>query len=181
VNFLFGFSGRIGRGQWWLGQLAMIGILVGCVAVVIGVGGFADLPGQSAAEMLGQAGWSIVAVIVATSILVSWVNIATTVKRFHDRDKSGFWAFIVLVPYIGVIWQIVECGFLPGSRGSNSYGSGGGGGLDIGDFGLDDASPAVKAEIARLERMSAKTTAPAPAATQSFKRAQPSGFGRRGL
>jgi len=45
-----------------------------------------------------------------------------TIKRFHDRDKSGFWYCVCFVPYVGVIWQVVECGFFPGTPGGNRYG-----------------------------------------------------------
>ena len=70
----------------------------------------------------GNAGPSVVAIVLAVVVLIVWINIASTVKRFHDRDKSGVWFLIVFVPYIGAIWQLVECGFLPGSPGNNDYG-----------------------------------------------------------
>ena len=34
MNLLFGFSGRIGRAHWWLGQLAIVGVLF--VALILG-------------------------------------------------------------------------------------------------------------------------------------------------
>jgi uncharacterized membrane protein YhaH (DUF805 family) len=43
------------------------------------------------------------------------------VKRWHDRNKSGAWALINLIPIIG-LWAIVENGFLRGNRESNIYG-----------------------------------------------------------
>lgn len=51
-----------------------------------------------------------------------WFSLALQVKRWHDRNKSGFWVFIGLVPYIGSIWQFVECGCLRGTDGPNRYG-----------------------------------------------------------
>jgi len=51
-----------------------------------------------------------------------WISIAVQVKRWHDQDKSGAMAFIGCIPVIGTIWVIVECGFLPGTPGENSYG-----------------------------------------------------------
>jgi uncharacterized membrane protein YhaH (DUF805 family) len=39
MNLLFGFSGRIGRLQWWLAQLANTGVLLaGAVMVFMSVG-----------------------------------------------------------------------------------------------------------------------------------------------
>ena len=44
------------------------------------------------------------------------------IKRFHDRDKSGWWMLIVLIPIVGAIWLLVELGFLPGTPGPNRFG-----------------------------------------------------------
>ena len=46
-------------------------------------------------------------------ILILWVigfymSLAIYAKRWHDRDKSGWWTLIVLVPIIGSIWLLVE-------------------------------------------------------------------------
>ena len=50
------------------------------------------------------------------------MGLATATKRYHDRNKSGWWILIVFVPVIGAIWYFVECGFLRGTRGPNPYG-----------------------------------------------------------
>lgn len=60
--------------------------------------------------------------IMVGYVLMGWVSLALTVKRWHDRDKSGFWVFITLVPLIGSIWHMVETSFLPGVPGPNRYG-----------------------------------------------------------
>jgi uncharacterized membrane protein YhaH (DUF805 family) len=44
------------------------------------------------------------------------------IKRFHDRDKSGWWVLIGLVPIIGAIWLLIELGFLKGTPGPNRFG-----------------------------------------------------------
>jgi uncharacterized membrane protein YhaH (DUF805 family) len=44
------------------------------------------------------------------------------VKRYHDRNKSGWWILIVFVPVIGGLWYFIECGFLRGTPGPNTYG-----------------------------------------------------------
>lgn len=43
------------------------------------------------------------------------------IKRWHDRDKSGWWMLIVLIPLVGLIWFLVELGLLPGTPGSNRF------------------------------------------------------------
>ena len=40
------------------------------------------------------------------------------IKRFHDRDKSGWWVLIWLIPIIGAIWLLIELGFLKGNPGA---------------------------------------------------------------
>ena len=55
-------------------------------------------------------------------LLAIWPAIAVSVKRWHDRGKSGWWILIGLVPLIGGIWALIETGFLPGTPGTNEYG-----------------------------------------------------------
>lgn len=50
------------------------------------------------------------------------VNFAVLAKRWHDRNKSAWWAFIHLVPIIGVLWTFVELGFFRGTTGKNRFG-----------------------------------------------------------
>ena len=47
-----------------------------------------------------------------------------TVKRYHDRGKSGWWYLIQFIPIIGPIWAFVELGFCSGDDGDNDYGDG---------------------------------------------------------
>ncbi len=56
---------------------------------------------------------------VELPLLYAFVNIS--IKRFHDRDKSGWWVLIVLVPLIGELWYLIDAGFLPGTDGPNRY------------------------------------------------------------
>ena len=53
----------------------------------------------------------------------TWISLAIQVKRWHDRDKSGWWALINIVPVIGGLWALVECGFLKGDEGANRFGA----------------------------------------------------------
>jgi DnaJ like chaperone protein len=51
-----------------------------------------------------------------------WPTVAVQVKRWHDRDKSGWWYLISYVPIIGPPWVLIELGFLKGTDGANRYG-----------------------------------------------------------
>lgn len=119
LNMLFGFKGRIGRGSWWLAQLLAIPVvyLFGFTALA-GLG--MNVPEGGEAD--AATGGGIVLAIGLALVVAIWINVATTVKRFHDRGKSGAWFFIVFVPFIGGIWQLIECGFCTGDDGDNDYG-----------------------------------------------------------
>ncbi len=56
------------------------------------------------------------------NLLLLWPAIATSAKRWHDRNKSAWWVLIVLVPVLGWLWALVENGFLRGTRGDNRFG-----------------------------------------------------------
>ncbi len=182
MDFLFSFSGRIGRAKWWLSQLAVVMIWV------IVIGAFAlfvqtvDPSAEHAEGELSNGGLSTLIALLSAIVLSTWINLAGTVKRFHDRDKSGFWFLITLIPFIGPIWLIVECGVLEGTRGGNRFGPPPG--------GMDGFADELEAHIAKMqaERMprqgtapAARTSAPVPVAQLSSRRpTSPGGFGRRG-
>jgi uncharacterized membrane protein YhaH (DUF805 family) len=48
-------------------------------------------------------------------------NLAVTVRRLHDQDKSGWWILIALIPIIGGIWLLILY-FVEGTRGPNRFG-----------------------------------------------------------
>lgn len=72
---LLGFKGRINRARYLVVQLAL---LAGWFAIWL------KLSPQ------GEALRWVVA------IAMIWINTATTAKRLHDRDRSGWWAVAVL-------------------------------------------------------------------------------------
>jgi len=59
---------------------------------------------------------------LAVSVIAIWVGLAIQIKRWHDRNKSGWWVLINLVPIIGPLWALVEVGFQRGTVGPNRYG-----------------------------------------------------------
>jgi uncharacterized membrane protein YhaH (DUF805 family) len=103
VGKLFGFGGRIGRGGFWLISIVMM------LAQLVG---FLLFPRGSVALTIGV-------VLFFGSYVVS---LATQVKRWHDRNKSGWWWLISFVPLIGGPWMLIELGFLAGTLGPNRFG-----------------------------------------------------------
>ena len=105
-TLLFSFEGRINRKPYWMFFLAMIvaNIIVAVVAGMLG-------------DTLGMI------ILIPFIIVLIWAGLAVSVKRWHDRDKSGWWVLIGLIPVIGPIWVLVECGFLTGTAGQNRFGA----------------------------------------------------------
>jgi len=179
MDLLFGFSGRIGRLQWWLAQLAILVLFALSIALIAFVAGD-KFSASDATDGISQAGVSVLLIIGAVILLATWINIACTVKRFHDRNKSGYWFLIVFVPYIGALRQIVECGFVSGSRGGNNYGppSGSGGNYEYlaADLAGEDPRPEQPKRTAAAVQPATATRQP----SQQARRSTPGGFGRRG-
>jgi len=109
---LFKFDGRINRGKFWAGVGATWVILI-VVGILFGV----------AAGTSSTALWLIVVILaIAAYVALVWIGLAISVKRWHDRGKSGWWILISFVPIIGPLWALVETGFLKGDSGDNQYG-----------------------------------------------------------
>ncbi len=115
---LFSFNGRITRKYYWLTFLFFVVIellFFGLGSITFGFG-FDPNQGFSAMSGIGML------CALPLMILVIWVGLAVSVKRWHDRAKSGWWVLIGLVPIIGFFWVLIECGFLAGTDGVNQYG-----------------------------------------------------------
>lgn len=105
----FSFDGRIGLATYWLKGVLPILVLSVFVGFIE-----ASIPTYSSYSGVPWFVWRV---------FILWPSLALSVKRWHDRDKSGFWVFIGLVPFIGPLWAFIETGFLPGTKGPNHYGS----------------------------------------------------------
>lgn len=112
------FDGRTNRARYWR---IKIGIFVANFFFHIWV---AIQHGHSALHQppTKTGEWILIGGVILVSLVSLWVSIATDVRRFHDRDKSGWWVFIVLIPVVGAVWLLIECGFLPGTVGPNRFG-----------------------------------------------------------
>jgi uncharacterized membrane protein YhaH (DUF805 family) len=108
---LSSFDGRINRGTYWGLSIAIILVFLVLVSLIASAAAAFDVPILAGIAVL----------ILAVPII--WISLALQVKRWHDRDKSGAWCFINLIPGIGGIWMFVECGCLAGTPGENTYGS----------------------------------------------------------
>jgi len=106
-RFYFSAQGRVNRKQWWLGHPIFV------ITLVLA---FIDMVMSAYDQKLGVG---LLSGLFAASLIPA---ILVDIKRWHDRDKSGWWMLIVLVPIIGAIWFLIELGFLAGSPGVNRFG-----------------------------------------------------------
>ena len=128
MELLFSFDGRIGRGQFWLGYLAAI-LLTVLVMVIVSI----MVPWEQVVitgpdgqvTTIDYANEAMLPVWIGYGLLLfvtTWISIAISVKRFHDRGKSGWWYLIIFIPLIGPLWWLIELGFFRGDPGPNAYG-----------------------------------------------------------
>ena len=115
---LFSFNGRANRLDFWVGTLVAVGIYLSLIVVSTFLRAMPD--DGSAFAGAGTALLSFVSLLQL--ILLVWIGVAVGVKRFHDRDKAGWWVLVGLIPLVGAVWFLVELGLLPGSPGANRYG-----------------------------------------------------------
>jgi uncharacterized membrane protein YhaH (DUF805 family) len=112
-GILFSFNGRISRSTCWTYTLSL------CVIQFIVYGFFLMIARISSSNLFSFGVASFLLSLIL--LLFVWPGLALSVKRCHDRNKSGWFHLVSFVPFLG-IWYIVEIYFLKGSDGSNQYG-----------------------------------------------------------
>ena len=97
--------GRIGRATWWLhGVLGLLGLAV-LLRTLMDI---ARVPQDQVDEWV--------------SLLLAWPTLALSAKRWQDRDRSGWWVLVLLIPVVGVFWMVADNGCVRGTPGRNRYG-----------------------------------------------------------
>ena len=99
------FTGRARRKEYWMFVLfsLLIYLLVAIVLVAL-----------SATE----SAINIVIGLLALSLMLP--NLAVTIRRLHDTDRSGWWALLSFVPILSLV--ILVFMFLDGTSGGNRFG-----------------------------------------------------------
>ena len=125
------FTGRSRRKEYWMFFLLNMIILfmLGILALVVGAPLAAFDDPTQAAGLFSSGVMIVVGLLLLVWILAIIIpSIAVTVRRFHDRNMSGWWylGFIVLglIPVVGFIASIAQLVImaLPGTPGPNRYG-----------------------------------------------------------
>ena len=118
------FSGRASRSEYWYFMLFSFILMIAFLALALLLGGISSV---QTGEM--PTGLILVLVVGAVTYLALFLPmIAVVVRRFHDRNLSGWWylAGVVagVVPYVGILASIAVfvITVLKGTSGDNKFG-----------------------------------------------------------
>jgi uncharacterized membrane protein YhaH (DUF805 family) len=154
----FSFRGRINRGKMWLAVLVIVCWMMFLAFVTVATGIVSDgtlsfdiedlfhVIDPASYRSLSWAGLPTLLIRILGSALFVWVYFAASIKRLHDRDKSGWWmipffvgpgifnqfsdrlgdSYFLMVPAVVVFgfvfWGFIEMYCLKGSRKTNRFG-----------------------------------------------------------
>ena len=105
MNEFFTTNGRFPRSTYWL--FFVVFYVIGGILAAIS-------KNSGSTGVRGLIGLLFIPIMI--------MGIIVQVKRWHDRDKSGWWVLINLIPCVGFFWTLIECGFLKGTTGENRFG-----------------------------------------------------------
>lgn len=103
-KLLFSAQGRMRRTKYWIINL--------CVGLLL-------LPTYLIKENDVSIGVLIGMFII--TIFLAWIGIATSIKRYHDLGKSGWFVLLQLIPIVGYAFMIYAA-FFKGQEHDNKYG-----------------------------------------------------------
>lgn len=129
-DVLFTFKGRISRSEFFLKgmlPLMLLGVLNNLLffsswyRYIIKVQTLHQADLQQYYQLFFEEHIPICVICSILALFSFWCGLAVYVKRFHDRDRSGWFALVFLIPLVN-IWPFIEAWFLRGTFGPNYYG-----------------------------------------------------------
>jgi len=115
------FSGRSRRTEFWMFVLFQFLIGMGVVVLMMVLGGAAVLSGDPS-QAMAMGGIILVLYLLLALVGLAFLipNLAVTVRRLHDTDRSGWWILIGIIPIVG--WILIIVWFCTDSKADNKYG-----------------------------------------------------------
>jgi uncharacterized membrane protein YhaH (DUF805 family) len=105
------FSGRARRAEyWWFGVFVALVVFGLTMVDMLLIG----------ADAMAEYGAGPLTGLFSLAIIIP--SIAVTVRRLHDRDKSGWWLLWGLLPLIGALILFIQY-VQRGTVGDNRYGA----------------------------------------------------------
>lgn len=126
-QWLFSIKGRIGRRDFWI----WMGVWILAMIVLF---------------TLADSNWLSLQTAAFALVCLLWPTAAVTVKRLHDRGKSGLWALLMIlawmllagnwvmlpsvwqwgvgrfIPTLIIVMMLIDLGAFVGTQGENKYG-----------------------------------------------------------
>jgi uncharacterized membrane protein YhaH (DUF805 family) len=108
------FSGRSRRMEFWMWVLFQFLIGLGIVVLAVILGGSALLSGDPRG-MLAAGGVILILYIVNLLLQLAFFipNLAVTVRRLHDTNRSGWWVMLFWGPYLLIVAMTIAAGPYP--------------------------------------------------------------------
>lgn len=103
VGRYFSWRGRLARGQFWWQGLGLWGLLYALSA------------------LLGALATGVVVWLLNGAVLLALVTLC--IRRLHDRNYTGWWLVVVLVPVAGALWLVWQLALRRGVAQDNRWGS----------------------------------------------------------
>ena len=100
ISVYLKWDGRISRSTYWIYSIPLVLVML-------------------ANDYLVAETNEILYLIILAAVLYPAMMI--NIKRAHDRNRTGFFSLLLIVPIIS-LWPLIEFGFIRGSDGNNNYG-----------------------------------------------------------
>lgn len=109
------FGGRAPRSEFWYFRLFAFLLFIGVFAIIGGIGAATSQPDGS-----NPVAMAFGLLMVAGYLAFFIPDLAVTVRRLHDTNRSGWWYLLNLVPIGPIVLLVWFC--TEGTRGDNNYG-----------------------------------------------------------
>src|SRR3954468_9548597 len=115
------FSGRSRRMEYWMFQLFMFLVYIAMLVVMMVAGGSALMAGGDPTSIAAAGGavMIVVGVYCIFALAMFIPNLAVSVRRLHDSNRSGWW---LLAPLSGYVVMLVGAGVTAASPDNPVFG-----------------------------------------------------------
>jgi uncharacterized membrane protein YhaH (DUF805 family) len=119
LELFFSFKGRVRPRHFWLVNVPCIVVIWMCAAWMMEQPTADVLWSMPEANLDARLRRTIIVFLWILS--AGWLSLASSVRRLHDLDMSGWWYLISFIPIIGLVILFIFLGFFP-SKPDNKYG-----------------------------------------------------------
>lgn len=118
------FSGRSRRMEFWMWVLFQFALGIAFSILMVAMGGMAMLSGDPT-QMMAVGGVALVIYLLYLLVGLAFLipNLAVTVRRLHDTNRSGHWIWLFWAPYLVMIASTFIIGQDVASGGDGMAGS----------------------------------------------------------